>query len=107
MTLTSLTWNDQTNSGTLGFVNSLTGGDTSTNIRLNSGELYTDFGGSNGSYIGEAMNIRPTSVPEPSVLVLLAAACVIGWLGCSLRHTFTKTSRGVVSGNRQRLVVRD
>jgi hypothetical protein len=69
----------------LGFVNSLDGHDDSTNIRLNGGVLYTDFGGSNGSYIGEAMNISPASVPEPSALVLLGVGA-FGLLGYGWRR---------------------
>jgi autotransporter-associated beta strand protein len=50
VTLTSMSWNEQTNTGTIGFIDPEGGTLASTNINLYGGEIYTNYGGYSGNY---------------------------------------------------------
>ena len=71
VSVTGMMWDAQANTGTLSYMNPWTGSSESTNMRLSSGRLNTDYGGLNGSWISVANSVTP--VPEPSTLVLLLA----------------------------------
>ena len=60
-----MTWNDATESGTLTFMDPGGGKSTTTSIRLSSGKLYTDYGGSNESWIS-ALDVLVPVWPVPS-----------------------------------------
>lgn len=77
MTVTGMTWNDASNSGTLYFENPWYGTAGSTGFRLSSGQLYTDYGGFNYSWIGEIDAITP--VPEPGTLGLVGFCLAAGF----------------------------
>jgi hypothetical protein len=68
-------WNDVTNAGTLNFMNPWNGVTGSTNIRLSSGKIYTDYGGTNGSWISEINAV--SAVPEPGSLVIMVGIALM------------------------------
>jgi len=74
VSVTGMTWDNLNNSGTLNFMNPWTGANGSTAIRLTSGKIYTDYGGSNGSWISEINAITP--IPEPSIYALLGIGAI-------------------------------
>jgi hypothetical protein len=61
VSITGMTWDNVQNSGTLNFMNPWDGQFESTNIRLSSGRMYTDYGGSNKSWIGEINALIPST----------------------------------------------
>jgi len=61
VSVTGMTWDNVQNSGTLNFMNPWDGQFESTNIRLSSGRIYTDYGGSNQSWIGEINALVPST----------------------------------------------
>ena len=75
-----MTWDTLTNNGTLAYMNPWTGSAESTNIRLTSGRINTDYGGTNGSWISVANSV--IAVPEPSTVMLLFGGSFLVFFGC-------------------------
>lgn len=91
VSVTGMTWDSLTNSGTLAYMNPWTGSSESTQIRLSSGRLNTDYGGTNGSWISVANSV--VAVPEPSTMILffVGAISVFIWFP---RKTLNALDRG-------------
>jgi hypothetical protein len=62
ISIKGMTWNDVADTGTLTFMDCWTGKTVTTDIYLNSGQIYTAYG-SNGSYISSAEVLTPIDVP--------------------------------------------
>ena len=80
VSVTGMTWDTLTNNGTLAYMNPWTGSAESTNIRLTSGRINTDYGGTNGSWISVANSV--IAVPEPSTVMLLFGGSFLVFFGC-------------------------
>lgn len=68
VSVSGMTWDTDLDSGTLFFMNPWTGSAESTGVRLASGKINTDYGGTNGSWISVASTVA--AVPEPGTLLL-------------------------------------
>ena len=79
LSVTGMTWDTSVSGGTLAYVNPWNGRNEQVGIRLSSGLIYTDYNGTNGSWIGTAEAVVPfatvaENTPIGSVVASLAAA---------------------------------
>jgi hypothetical protein len=78
LTLTSLCWDDVTNTGTIDYIDPLNGQWGESSLELVNGRLESDYGG--GAWI--AMAMRESPVPEPLTMLgaLLGACGLTGYI---------------------------
>lgn len=79
LTLTSLLWDDETNRGTIDYIDPWTGSWSISNLKLgDDGFLYTDYGSGSditySSYI--SMAVKESPVPEPDTIVLMGIGLI-------------------------------
>lgn len=78
LTLTSFLWDDAANSGMMDYIDPWTGAWAACNIRLQSGQIQTDYRGTGTYNSWISMAVSESPIPEPSTLLLLLGSGLIG-----------------------------
>jgi hypothetical protein len=89
VSVTGISWDDTTNSGTLTIMNPSGGAVDTFGIRQNGYDIDTDYWGPNASWISADLSMTP--IPEPTTMILLLCGAIpVVW--CFVRRPRRRTA---------------